>query len=103
MKIVAALLGVVVGCLLTFPFMLVHVNIEAGAHILFPSLPRASALELLLSSIVLYGVWVSVLMLITKRNNRLSSIILFLFVLPLPPMVIEQILFNSSLNSGGVH
>jgi hypothetical protein len=35
-----AVLGVVVGWLLTFPFMLAHVNIEYSIHILFPSLPR---------------------------------------------------------------
>jgi hypothetical protein len=96
--------GIVAGFLLTFPFMLAHVNIEYGVHSFFPALPRdPSALEMLLSSIILYVVWFGVLTLIVKRQGRLSAIILFLLVLPLPPLVLEQILFNSSLMSGGVH
>lgn len=96
MKMLGAVLGVVAGFLLTFPFILAHVNIEYSIHALFPSLPRdASALEMLLSSIVLYVVWFGVLMLMVKRNGRLSSTMLFLFVLPLPPMVIENVLFYS--------
>jgi hypothetical protein len=103
-KTFGGVLGVLVGFLLAFPFMLVHVNMEYGIHTLFPSLPRdPSALEMLLSSILLYVVWFGVLMLIVKRDSRLSATNLFLFMLPLPPIVIEQILFHSSLMSGGVH
>jgi hypothetical protein len=101
---VGAALGVVVGFLLTFPFMLAHINIEYGVRTLFPSLARdPSALEMLLSSMAFYVVWFGVLMLIVKRAGRLSATMLFLFVLPLPPMVFEQYLFHSPLMSGGVH
>ena len=99
-----AALGLVVGFLLTFPFMLAHINIEYAVRTLLPSLPRdPSGLEMLLSSIVLYVVWFGVLMLIAKRSGRLSAAMLFLVVLPVPPMLFEQYLFQSPLMSGGVH
>ena len=101
---VRAVLGVVVGFLLTFAFMLALINIEYAVRTLLPSLPRdPSGLEMLLSSIVFYVVWFGVLMLIAKRTGHLSAMVLFLVVLPLPPMLFEQYLFHSPLMSGGVH
>jgi hypothetical protein len=101
---IGAVLGVVVGFLLTFPFMLAHIDIEYAVHTLFPSLPRdPSGLEMLLSSIVFYVVWLGVLMLIAKRTGRLSATVLFLVVLPMPPMIFEQYLVHSPLMSGDVH
>jgi len=97
-------LGVVTGFLLTFPFMLAHINIEYGIHALLPSLPRdPSAIEMLLSSTLLYVVWFGILNLVVRPGRRLSATMLFLPALPLPPILIEQMLFNSPLMSGGIH
>lgn len=101
---VGAVLGVVVGFLLTFPFMLAHINIEYAVRTLIPSLPSdPSGLEMLLSSIAFYVIWFGVLMLIAKRTGRLSGTVLFLAVLPVPSVLFEQYLFHSPLMSGGVH
>jgi hypothetical protein len=87
---VGVVVGVVVGVLMTFPFMLAHINIEYAFRAIFPALPRdPSGAEMLLSSIVFYVAWFGVLMLIAQRSARLSATVLFLVVLPVPPMLIE--------------
>jgi hypothetical protein len=99
------LLGLVIGFFLTFPFMIAQVEILGGLYKVFPSLQSDgghAALGLLLSSIVFYAVWLGALMLIVRRAGRVSAVMVFLIVLPLPPMAFEQYLANSPLQTGGV-
>jgi hypothetical protein len=106
MQLLGLLLGLVIGVFLTFPFMLAQVEILGGLHKVLPSLQSEgghAALELLLSSIVFYAVWLVALMPIIRRAGRVSAFMVFLIVLPLPPMVFEQYLVHSPLQTGGVH
>jgi hypothetical protein len=106
MKMFGAVLGLVVGFFLTFPFMIVHVEILGGLYKVFPSLQSEGghvARVLLLSSIVFYAVWLVVLMQIVRQAGRVGAVMVFLIVLPLPPIAFEQYLANSPLQTGGMH
>jgi hypothetical protein len=85
--VAAVVLGLVAGVFAMLPFMLVAVNIYEPLQLRFLQ-PNPTAAVLALFMLALYAIWFFALWAITLKVGRLNFVLLFLFVLPLPSIVI---------------
>jgi hypothetical protein len=94
---VAVIVGLAAGVFASFPFVLGIFNVYSGLQHVLPLPPKPSAGQIVPFMLGLYAIWFLVILTITRRVGKLNSIHLFLFVLPLPSILISY-LWQSSLD-----
>jgi len=85
--VTAVVLGLVAGVFAMFLFILVAANIYEPLQPRFLP-PNPSAEVFALFMLALYAIWLFVLWAIARKVGRLNFVLLFLFVLPLPSIVV---------------